>query len=59
MMGLSSVNVTDSINDRERRPSNRSDSSNASSVGVSLALAGGEVHVTLDTSEFRTEEPAV
>ena len=36
MMGLSSVNITDSMNkDRERRPSNRSDSSDASSVAVS------------------------
>ena len=60
MMGLSSVNVTDKCKDksRERRPSNRSDSSNASSVAVSLALAGGEVQVTLDTSEFRDAEEA-
>ena len=57
MMGLSSVNITDSMNkDRERRPSNRSDSSDASSVAVSLSLARGEVQVTLDTSAFGEAE---
>lgn len=57
MMGLSSVNITDSMNkDRERRSSNTSDSSDASSVAVSLSLAGGEVQVTLDTSAFGEAE---
>ena len=55
MMGLSSVNVTDKLK-RERRSSNRSDGSNASSVNVSLALSGDLVQVTLDTSEFRDAE---
>ena len=53
MMGLSSINITDSINkERERRSSNLSDSSEASVVSVSLSLDGGVVQVTLDTSAF-------
>lgn len=53
MMGLSSVNITDSVNkERERRSSNLSDSSDASVVSVSLSLDGGEVQVTLDTNAF-------
>ena len=53
MMGLSSINITDSINkERERRSSNLSDSSDGSVVSVSLSLDGGVVQVTLDTSAF-------
>ena len=53
MMGLSSINITDSINkERERRSSNLSDSSDGSVVSVSLSLDGGVVQVSLDTSAF-------
>ena len=56
-MGLSSVNVTEAINKRERRPSDlSSNASNASSVHVSLTPCGPElVRVTLDISELLQE----
>ena len=67
-MGLSSVNVGNAVKEdlrRARKPSDRSDSSNASTVSVTLDVseyerdADATVRVTLDVSAFENAPPAL